>query len=112
MMVSLVKGLERGLLSEEGIFSNGAKDLLSKEKTIFRKLRAPFFSSPWPDSLRLFWPKGQGSALFLENICRLDTPFRFTSKFLKKERKGSPSAKFRSFFYGAIKRSSFRVSFA
>jgi hypothetical protein len=39
-----------GFTGEEGIFLNSAKDLLSKEKIIFQKLRAP--SYPHPGSTR------------------------------------------------------------
>jgi hypothetical protein len=76
MMISLVKGVERRLSLEEGIFLNSAKDLLSKEKTIFRKLRVPFFFSPWSDSLRLIWHSGQCLALFLEKYSLLRYPFQ------------------------------------
>jgi hypothetical protein len=86
MMVSLVKGLERGISPEEGIFSNGAKDLLYKEKTIFRKVRVSFFSSPWPDSLHLIWHSGQSLSCSSQNICRLEPPFRFDSEYFLKMR--------------------------
>jgi hypothetical protein len=54
MMVSLVKGVERGLSLEEGIFLNSAKDLLSKEKIIFQKLRAPSYPRPGSTRSALF----------------------------------------------------------
>jgi hypothetical protein len=54
MMVSLVKGVERRLSLEEGIFLNSAKDLLSKEKIIFRKLRAPSYRRPGSTRSALF----------------------------------------------------------
>jgi hypothetical protein len=70
MMVSLVKGVERGLPLEEGIFLNNAKE----RKNDFSKTSCPFLSWSWLNSVSLIRHSGQSLALSLSKIFTDWTP--------------------------------------